>query len=400
MKAFGKLMIVVSVGTLALGGRVLAQDNANDPWALSAELSSQFSDNRDGLDTNKESNVDVSFAPRADLRWRDGERTWLDVFLVPSVVWHSNPREEETGVPQNDAEIFCSAGINGQHYLTPRVAIKAGDTLTYNDDPAITLTGTTDRQSASHWLNAAHAGVDAAVVEKIGVSALGTVITKRYTEEDVADQQDEDTYQGEGDLKYMMGSGYSVFGLVGYSQFSANSEGPGALDRGSDVTSFGVGLERVLSPDITGKIVGGYQIANYDEATLDSTDTMNGSLLLSFREASPTRFKVAAAYGYYPPNVRPYSVQTLTAVSGSVEHDLLPNRLTIALQGQYSEGEYDEVGSLPGGTDKLSTVGLWGRYQLNRTWSFRAGYTHETWDSDVRESFDRNLVDAGVTARL
>jgi hypothetical protein len=91
----------------------------------------------------------------------------------------------------------------------------------------------------------------------------------------------------------------------------------------------------------------------------------------------------------------------LTAVSGSIDHDVLAERLTVTLRGQYSEGDYDSEGTdLPSGKDKLTSVGFGAKYWLNRNWSINAGYTYENWDSDLRESFDRNLVDVGVTAQL
>jgi hypothetical protein len=389
------------MGSLFVGGKALAQKDAADPWALSATLSSQFSDNRDGVSSNEESNVDVSVTPRADLRWRDGERSMVDLFLMPSVKWHSNPRENKSGAPQNDAELFGAVGVDGSHRFTPRVGVKAGDMLSYNDDPEISQGGANVRQSASHWLNDAHAGVDMELSEKVGASLMGSSLMKRYTDNAVADNQDEDTYKAEADLKYLTGSGYTLFGLAAFSDFNAKSSGAGSRNRGSHVLSCGVGVERIFSPDVIGKISGGYQMAEYDDDALDSTDTANGNAEMTFRAASATRFRVGGSYGYYSPNVRPYSIQTLTAVSGAIDHDVLSERLTLTLRGQYSEGDYaDEGADLPGGLDKLTTVGVSGRYWMNRNWSIQAGYTHENWDSDLRESFDRNLVDIGVMAKL
>lgn len=401
MKAVAKLVLAAGIGFLLVGGQAMAQDNAVDPWSVSATLGSQFSDNRDGSDTNKESNVDVFLTPRADLRWRQGERTLLDVFVMPSVKWHSNPRSEESGNAQNDAELFGAAGVDFAHRIVPRLGIKAGDTLNYTDDPEVTQSGATVRQSASHWLNNTYGGLDVAITEKINGLVNGSMTTKRYTDEAVADDQDEDTYRGDTSLKYKMGLGYSLFGIIGITDFNAQSSGVGERDRGSQILAYGAGVERVFSPDVSGRIQAGYQTADFDDESVDSEDTFNGSLELLFRAASPTRFRIGAAYGYYEPNVRPYSIQTLKAVSGAVEHDILPDRLVLTLNGQYSEGEYDRVSDdLPGGTDKLGTIGISGRYIINRNWSVRTGYTFEKWDSDVRESFDRNLVDVGVTARL
>jgi hypothetical protein len=82
----------------------------------------------------------------------------------------------------------------------------------------------------------------------------------------------------------------------------------------------------------------------------------------------------------------------------AVDHDVT-SRLMVTLQGQYSDGNYDEEGeALPGGSDKLATATLRGNFKLDRVWAITGGYTYENWDSEVRESFDRNLVDLGVKA--
>lgn len=399
MKARAGLVVIMAFGTVLTAGRLLAQGTENDPWSLSATLSGQYSDNRDGLKSNKESNVDVALAPRADVRLRNGERSLLDLFITPSVVWHSNPRSDSSGAPQDDTELFFSGGFDGMHQFSPRLVVKGGDVVAYNDDNSPTISGTGERQNSSHWLNTGHAGVDAGISEKVAVSVAGSAVTKRYTDNTVAQNQDENTYQTEADLKYLMGSGFSVMALAGWSEFDAKSSGANARDRGAQVTSVGLGVERAMSPDIMGRISGGYQYAEYDSQDLDSSDTLNGNLSLVLRAASPTRIRLEAAYGYYMPNVSPYSIQTLTGCSGAIEHDFLAN-LTFTLRGQYSEGDYEAEGDQKGGTDKLTSGGISARYRINRNVSVTAGYTHESWDSTLRESFERNTVDAGVTAAL
>lgn len=403
MKRICRLALVVT-GTLLVGNSVWAQEEAAkapDLWSLSATLGSQFTDNRDGVKTNKTSNLDVFFSPRADLRWRDGERSYLDLFVIPSLKWHSDPRPKSGADGQHSTELFAAGGVDAMHMISPRVMVGGGDTIAYTDDPDITEGGTSVRRSSSYLLNSANARVNGAITETVGASLLGGAVTKRYSDSVVAKDQDEDNYNIEANLKYLMGAGYNVFGTVGWMDLNTQSSGAGARDRGAEVMSYGVGVEKIFSPDFVGKVVGGYQQAEFDDGTLDSTDTANGHGELTFRAASPTRFRVGATYGFFAPYVRPYSLQTLTAVNGAIDHDLLQNRLTLTLLGQYSQGDYDEEGpGLPGGKDNLGTVGVKGSYRLNRNWSVSAGYTYENWDSDVRESFDRNLVDVGVTAQL
>lgn len=389
----GAIGIVVVVVLSAL--TVVAQEPASDPWAVSAGVNAQYTDNRDGVDGEKESNLDLTGEVRGDLRWRDGDRTRLNLFLAPSVKWHSNPRTTEEGNPQNDEELFGSLGFDLKHAVIPRVGIDLSDTLTYTDDPEVTVGGASVRQSANHWMNSAKAGVGAEVTPKVGTYVSGKSVIKRYDEEEVANEQDEDILEAEAYLKYLMGSGVNVFGMIGLSDFSNESQ---LRERGSQVATYGVGAEKIFSPDFTGKVVGGYQTAEYDDGELDSLDSMHGSAEVTLRAASPTRVRLGGLYGFYAPYVRPYSVQKLSSFWGAVDHDVT-GRLTVTLKGQVSDGDYEEESAeLPGGSDQMGTVSLRGKFQMDRIWALSAGYTYETWDSDVRESFERNVVDVGVGA--
>jgi hypothetical protein len=391
--------LLAAMVTLSMAVQVGAQDGvAVKPWVLSARVGGQYTDNRDGLENDKESNLDFFVEPRADFRYRDGERTLLDLFLVPQVKWHSNPRTAEEGGAQNDSEIFGSVGAELVHQLSPRATINVGDALNYNDDPSISEGGASVRRSASHLRNDAHMGVEGAVTEKASLGVKGSSMIKRYKDDEVAAEQDEDILDGEAYGKYKMGSGFNLLGLIGWSDFRNDSV---ERERGSSVMSVGVGVEKVFSPDFLGKVTAGYQHAEYDDEAIDALDSPNARGELTFRAAAPTRFRVGAGYGIYAPYVRPYSLQKLTSFNGAVDHDLLANRLTVSLVGQVASGDYEDEGEdLPGGTDDLVSVGVRGDYRFSRNWSLQAGYAYENWDSDVRESFSRNLVDVAVKAQL
>lgn len=389
----------VAVFSFALASQVWGQDvEGVKPWLLSARVGGQYTDNRDGLENDKESNFDFLVEPRADFRYRDGDRTLLDLFLVPQVKWHSNPRTAEEGGAQNDSELFGSVGAELMHQLSPRVTVNVGDALTYNDDPSISEGGSSVRRSASHLRNEAHAGVEGALTEKASLGVKGSSMIKRFKDDQVASEQDEDILDSEAYGKYKMGSGFNVLGMVGWSDFRNDSPD---RERGSSVMSVGVGVEKIFTPDFLGKVTAGYQHAEYDDEELDALDSPSARAELTLRAAAPTRFRVGAGYGIYAPYVRPYSLQKLTSLNGAVDHDLLANRLTVSLVGQVASGDYEDEGAdLPGGTDELVSVGVRGDYRFSRNWSLQAGYTYENWDSDVRESFSRNLVDVAVKAQL
>ena len=368
------------------------------PWLLSTRLGGEFSDNRDGVKAKKTSNLDLFVEPRADYRLRDGERTVLDLAVLPMLKWHSNPRENSTGSPQNDTELFGTAAMELMHQLTPRVQLNFSDALTYNDDPEISNGGGSVRRSDNHIWNNAQGGVAVGLTETVSSGVEGGYSVKRYSDSIVAKEEDEDILNCKVYVKSKLGSGYNLFGYVGGYDFKNKSE---IHNRGSKVIDGGAGIEKIFNPDVTGKITAGYQHAEYADSSLSNIDTPNGSVELTLRAASETRFRIGGSYGLYAPYVRPYSIQTQTAVSGAIDHDVLPNRLTVSLNGQCSRGRYESEGaSYPGGNDDMFSVGLNAAYRVDRTWSLNAGYSYENWDSDVRESFDRNLVNFSVKAEM
>ncbi len=402
MKSWLKLVWAIP---LVVGFKVYGQipDQIPDqpdegPWKLSARLGAQFSDNRDGLAENKESNWDIYLEPRADYRFQNGERTLLDLAVVPMVKWHSNPRDVASGSPQNETELFGTAMVELMHQLSPRVTLTLGDAITYNDDPQIDNGGANVRYSNNHIWNNAHAGIEGGMTETVAAGVKGSYIIKRYDDSVVAENEDEDILDGQAYLKYKTGANCDVLGIVGVSDFKNKSVDHA---RGSTVMSAGAGVEKTFNPDFKGKVLAGYQHGEYDNEDMDSIDTPNGSLELTFRAQSATRFRVNASYGLYAPYVRPYAIQTLTAFTGAIDHDVLANRLMVSLLGQYGHGKYKSEGvDYPGGSDDMVSVGISANYRINRTWSVQGGYTYENWDSDVRESFSRNLVDFGVKAEM
>ena len=403
MKSWKMLIWGIMLVPLMAGTKSVAQEqdlgSPNDgPWLFSTRAGGEFSDNRDGVKNGKESNLDLFIEPRADYRFRDGNRTVLDLAVLPMVKWHSNPRDNSQGAGQNDTELFGTAMAELSHQLTPRLLLSIGDAITYNDDPEVNNGGGNVRASNNHIWNDAHANVEYALTEQLAGDVGGNYSLKRYSDSAVAANEDEDIFEGHADLKYKMGAGYKLIGNVGASKFENNSVTVG--DRGSSVLAVGGGVEKTFNPDLIGKVMAGYQHGEYENKSLKAIDTPNGSVELTMRAASETRFRVGGSYGLYAPYVQPYSIQTLTAINAGVDHDVLSKRLTVSLNGQYGNGHYKAEGVNKGGDDTMVMVGVRADYRVNRNWSLEGGYSLENWDSDVRESFTRNLVDFGVKVQL
>lgn len=374
-------------------------EEAVRPWAASVSAGASYNDNRDGTDGNKENNVDLFIQPRVDFIYR-GEQTTLDLFYSPNLSWRSNPREDNENSPQNDMDIYHALGAILVHKFSERLNVRVSDNFYTTDDPQVDQNGVTVREDMSYLYNAALADVNMQLAENASATIGGGTALKRYDDNDVAANEDEDVTSLNGIFRYLMGSGYSVLAGVDHNIFDNSSTN---LDRGSQVTTYAVGIEKYFLPTLSAIIKGGVQTIDYDSNTISSDTGGYGSAELRLTEGL-TRFTVNAIYGYYGPLVRPYSSQIRTVYGAKVERDLSA-ALTLVLEGQYCLGEYDEERledgtTLPGGDDKMFLGIIKGTYKMSQRVSFDLGYQFEDWNSDVRESFTRNMVTALVKTSL
>jgi len=382
--------LILCVSSLTAFGQLQGQE-PGEPWRLSLKVGGQYSDNRDASATNKQSNLDGIVEPRVDFRYQDADRTWMQLTLTPLLKWHSHPRTAAEGAAQNNTQLFGSAEIEFMHRPTTTVTLNAGDQFAYNDDPQIIENGSTARRNQSYYRNDLHAGTEAALSEDAGVGVKVQSVTTRYQE---VNEWDSDLLNGGVSPHYAVGYGWTLRGFVGMSQYQTSNADP---SRGSDVMTGDVGVEKNLTKSLVAKVMGGYQAVQYDNPDLESANMINGNVELVLQAAEPTRFRLGAGYGYSPPGLNSYSAQKATTVSGEVDHDVLPDLLTMQLQGQYSDGQYEPEGvDTPGGSEKMTRLGVRGTYFASKTWTFTCGYSFEKWASELRESFNRNLVDMSV----
>jgi hypothetical protein len=384
---------------LAKGMMTSAHAQSQDitvPWRLSLRVGAEFNDNRDGSPTNKESNLDGIVAPSVSLLYQDADRSSMQLTLAPVLKWHSNPRSTTTAGSQRDTELFGSIGLEAMHRLTPTVTLNAGDRLAYSDDPEIEDNGSTVRRAESYIRNAAHAGMNAVLTAETGLGLGASSVATRYEDDVVARESDSDSLGGQVTSYHDMGSGWTVLGLVGVSEYQV--EGPNPA-RGYDSVTYNGGVEKKFTPNLVGKVMGGYQVVDYDNPDLVSADGMNGNASLVFQATARTRCRLGVVYGFTPPSDSSYSAQESTTVSGAVDHDVLAERLTASLQCQHSDSQYQQEGSeADGGSEQMTRVRVQGRYRLSHRWSLTGGYAFENWESSVRESFRRNRVDVSVSA--
>ena len=392
-------ILVLWMSGLAVLGQQVGQEEGPEflaPWHLSVKAGGEYSDNRDGTKTNKESNLDGTIEPNVNFVYQDADRTLIQLMLIPVLKWHSNPRTDAEGSKQRETELFGSVGLELMYRVTPTVTVNAGDRLAYSDDPQEIKSGSTVRQNQSYVLNDAHTSVDAALTPEAGVGLKAQSVTTRYQDGSVAGDSDSDIRSGEVDPRYVVGSGWTLLGQLHKSEFE---EARTEHNRGSYTMTSDAGIEKAFTPDFICNVMGGYQTINYDSADLGSAHSINGNAGLVFKATGPTRFRLGATYGYTPPSISSYSAQKATTVSGGIDHDVFAERLTVRLQGEYTDGRYKAEGpDALGGSEKMTRLGVQGTYYLSKKWSLTGGYSFENWKSALRESFTRNLVDMSVTA--
>lgn len=399
MRTAGQLSVIVSVMSFISAMAASGQEPSPalpDPWSLSLRVGGEYSDNRDGTSTNKQSNFDVIVEPQAVLRYQDADRTAAQLMLMPMMKWRSNPRTEAEGGAQKDAELFGAVEAGGMHRLTPTVTLTAGDRLTYNDDPNTIQNAATARRSESYVLNAARAGVAKEFSAEAGFGLTGVGETTRYQDSKAAKELDSDLFAGELNTHYIVGSSWTLLGLISASEYQAQET---VRMRGSAVETYNAGFEKKITQDLVGKIMGGLQVMQYDNPELDPARGMNGNAELTFKAAAPTRFRLAVEYGYTPPSDSAYSAQQATTFTGEIDHDVMSDRLTLRFLGEYMDSQYVSEGpDAPGGAETKVRLSAHGTYFLTHNCSLAGGYAYEKWDSAFREAFTRNMVDLSVRA--
>jgi len=398
MSALGQMQSQVDesgLGGMMASGQSRAQkDEPGPPWRLSLEVGGVFTDNRDAAKTNKQSNLDVTAEPRADFRYQDADRTWVELSLMPLLKWHSNPRTELEGGKQQETELFGAVGLELMHRLTPHMKLNAGDQLAYNDDPQLLDNGTTLRRNQSYILNDMHAGLESAFTAESGLNLLGEAVTTRYQDEVMAKELNSDQYRGEMDPYVIVGDDLKLIGLAGASEFHEETT---ERNRGSAVETYQAGVEKSFTPGLVGKTLGGYQFIQYDNSAIGPAGTLSGNAELVFLAKAPTRFRFNIGYGYAVPSDSAYSAQKATTISWAVDHDVIADRLIFHFDGLFRDGHYArEAVDAPGGKESMTLIGLHCTYFVTPKWSLTGGYSLENWDSTVRDSFTRNLVDLSV----
>jgi len=387
--------------TMCLVVRVAAQEGAQADESknviVGVTVGAEFTDNRDGLSTNKNASFNVAVAPSFELRGRP-LRWALELIYAPSILWRSNPRDIEDGNPQNDTDLYHNLSTRAEYKVDDRSGVRVGDRFSTTDDPDVQSGGTTVREDLSYIYNQVYVEGDMFVSRSIGFGLTSHNTIKRYLEDVVANTSDEDTTDAALTLMADIGNQMFVLAKGTFSDFE-NASTNSATERGAQTMTYSLGFKKVFTPSTYGLVEGGIQSAEYDNALLTTDDSLYANLQFVIREQE-YRFTGFAGYGIFQPYVRPYSSQKRTFVGINGERTIA-EVLTFNVGIQYSNGRYDEVSAgNPAGDDNLFLISARSSYKINRHLAVEVGYQFENWESDLREPFDRNTISVAVKAQL
>jgi len=394
------IRIYALVGLIAsvLLNVVLAEGESSVKFSLDAKA--EYTDNRDST-AEKDSNTDYYLKPRINLQAK-GERMTLDAYYAPSYRYRTDPNPV-----QNEDELLQDLGIKIDGKITPRFGFDMSEWFTYTDDPAIKEGGTRVRPNATYYLNKLELGVSSAPEPLTTVDVRGTHVIKRYKEDEVAKESDEDRLAGSITLIHQISPtmGFVVFG--GYADYGYEK---GERNISRDVTALtgGIGLENVFSPELRGGVRCGYSKADFENSRLGSITAPYADISAKISPKPGTAISLGITHALRNSDVYPFASQESTEGSGKIELQA-SEKLTFSILALYRLGKYEqdmlppEGANIPirqSGDDKLLLTTAAINVKLTEKSSLTFSYSYEDVDSDVDESYSKNTVSVAFSKGL
>lgn len=354
-----------------------------------------YNDNRDGVATNQQGLSEFTLGYRADRSWQDGDRSEFKLFFAPVAFWRS-AASRGAGALGSQAALRGSLGFDLRQAVTPRTELTAGDTLRSSD----ILSGGSSRDAAARdselsLVNDARLGASLALApQETLLLSLGETRVRTLGSGTSSNNVPSDTYRASATLAETLNARRRLLFTTGVQQTRQQQSDNTTNAAQSTLYSATVGWEETFDPDLVALLQAGGQSAQQAQgggATYGWTADAN----LTAGATTPTRTHLGVHYGIQPSTLAGYSVsRTLTTTAG-IDHDVVPERLTLGAQGSLLLSWYD-VG-VQGGSDRTITLDLTASYRLTPDWTLQGSVGHEDWQSELRSSFRRNRVSLSVS---
>lgn len=332
------------------------------------------------------------------------ENTVLNFRYKPYFIYWDDRDEDST-------DLHHELDLSLSHAFTPRLSLSAKNSFRIAQLPEVTDEVGTFRQRSDFVYNSARGALmyQVAPMGRVDLSGRYTII--RYDEDEVAARNDYDTYAGGLTYHHRVVPETSVSGAVRFENidYSENT----TFDRGSDTIFAGLGVEHLFSPSMVGSASAGYSRREYNDDDLSSETQPYFDASMVVMASPSTRFSVGAGYSLLQADIFPFASQNNLRLYAGVAHDVT-QRVTLNLLGAYSRSDYEATSAIPraladagltaddleDGTEQAVTLSARASYQIARSHWLDASWNFTTFDSDLRQDFDRNRVSLGWRAKL
>ena len=283
---------------------VFAQEEAKrDPVNFSVGVRVEGTDNRDSSELREEDNFDIFVYPQIALFFTS-DRATLDVFYRPSFRYRSDPSPL-----QNEDEIFHAFTVQVDHDATPNTKLRLDNVFTYTDDPSISE-GAAVRRNASYIRNTIEAGVIHSFTPLTKADLSGLYEIKRYDENVIADESDEDEFGATLLLSCQMTPTAEARLQGNYRHYEQDSAS--GLMRDFDVIRGAVGARKMFSPEFIALADVGVDSVEYDDPTLNSQTFPYVGINGRYAPQPDFRFLGSITHGVRDSDVFPFTSQEYT----------------------------------------------------------------------------------------
>ncbi|NQU40437.1 MAG: outer membrane beta-barrel protein [Lentisphaerae bacterium] len=395
MKSIGSFVVAFVVMAVSAGRATAGQDQG-DRFRFSVNTRAEYTDNRDASETDEASNWDFYLRPRADVLLGDPDRALLDLYYAPSIRYRTDP-----SIAQNETELQHDLGLHAKYRASRRLVLRASEKFDLTDDGSVSQDGSTIRGDRSYIRNDIRAGADFLAGRQTEVDlSVGNRI-KRYDEADAASTSDED--RTDAGIKLIQHfSGNTRASLEGrYSLYSYES--PGLLMRDFDSILGALGVEKMLSKNLTVGGQLGAQMQSYDDPGINDSTSPFARLFVRGSTTPSLRLNTTLTHAVRDSDAFPFASQEYSELSARADWDTTPH-VTLTLSGLYRLSNYDDVApsaaalaALIGRDETTIAVSGQAAYKLNDSLTVQVRQRFEDVDSDVSTSFSKNTTTLELT---
>lgn len=385
-----------------------AQSRQGDPLRFSLKVGAEYTDNRDSQ-AYGESNTDIWAKPRLDAIV-DWDRGLMDLYYQPAFRYRTKPSDV-----QNYTELHHDVSVLVKHEINPRLKFDAMERFARTDDPSVQRGGTTLRRDSSYIMNWTELGADFRVRPRTALSIGGGHNFKRYDENNVAAESDEDKTDADLAVTHYVAPTLAVAATAKAEDIDyEHSEG---IDRDYTASSFGLLVSKILSKDMRTDVYAGYSSLDYDSDDIASDDSPYVGIDFQVSPMPSRRFLAGAIHEIRDSYAYPHASQEYSSIHGRAELDF-GARLILKIGVEYRVGDYDvetvpadamthvlaNAGSYPdwvqhflaegqtSGKEETIITSVEVSFEIDKNTSVALTQRYEDVDSDVGVSFDRNAV--------